>query len=46
MQEWIEQQILETYELMIECIKSDELEQASKLQQVINELKQQLQAIR
>lgn len=42
----LEQQILETYDLMIECIKRDDLDNASKLQQVINELKQQLQAIR
>ena len=45
MQQLIEQQILETYGLMIECIKRDELDMASKYQQVINELKQQLQAI-
>lgn len=42
MQQLIEQQILETYELMIECIKLDQLDQASKLQQIINELKEQL----
>ena len=45
MQQLIEQQILETYQSMIECIKRDELEQASKLQQIINELKQQQEVI-
>lgn len=45
MQQLIEQQILEAYESMIECIKSDKLDMASKYQQIINELKQQLESI-
>ena len=42
MQEWIEQEILEAYDSMIECIKSDNLHQAKQYEQIINELKQQL----
>lgn len=42
MKQLIEQQILETYELMIECIKSDKLDMAQQYQQIIDELKQQL----
>lgn len=45
MQEWIEQQIKDTYRSMIECIKNDELDMASKYQQIIEELKQQLKSI-
>ncbi len=45
MREWIEQQIIETYRSMTQAIANDDLENASKLQQVINELKQQLKSI-
>lgn len=46
MQQLIEQMIQETYDSMILAIKSDQLDMASKYQQIINELKQQLELIR
>ena len=42
MQEWIEQEIELTYKSMLLAIANDDLINASKLQQVINELKQLL----
>ena len=45
MQEWIEQQIIDTYRSMTQAIANDDLESASKLQQIIEELKQQLKSI-
>ena len=42
MKEWIEQQILETYDSMLVAISNDDLINASKYQQIIKELKQQL----
>lgn len=45
MKEWIEQQIQETYESMLLAIKSDKLTQARQYQQIINELKEQLELL-
>ena len=45
MQEWIEQQILQAYNSMIECIKSDQLDMAQQYEQIIDDLKQQLELL-
>ena len=45
MKQLIEQEILKAYDSMIECIKSDKLDMASKYQQIIKELKQQLELL-
>ena len=42
MKEWIEQQILATYDSMLVAISNDDLINASKYQQIIKELKQLL----
>lgn len=42
MKEWIEQQIEETYKSMLAAIENNDLDNASKLQQIINDLKKQL----
>ena len=45
MKQLIEQEILKTYDSMILAIANDDLINASKLQQIINELKQQLELL-
>ena len=46
MKDYIEEQTLLAYQDFIQAIKNDELEKAVKLQQIINELKQQLESIK
>ena len=42
MKDYIEEQTLLAYQDFIQAIKDDKLEKAVKLQQIINELKEQL----
>ena len=45
MQQWIEEQIEDTYKSMLLAIENNDLDNASKYQQIINELKQQLELL-